>query len=376
MPVKNLKNRGTNMILPQDKLPCKKTVRVGKVLEDRTKKGRSVQWRMGKQFNLFLGEAHEDIRNQRKAERVKYCCSYLWFLECQESEKHPKKLKSAVFCEDRLCGLCQKRKSIKQFAISVQLGHEFLKQYPTYRFLFLTLTVPNVKLEELRNKITHILESWNRLIQRTEVKRAVKGYYRTLEITYNHERKDYHPHLHVVLVVSSAYFKTKIYIKRDRWLEMWRESTRQQEITQVDIRSIKVRGSKKKTIDPVILVFAEACKYGLKPWSTSLKSPIRLQKGKISRDVEGHAWLRPTRKETASVVDLLESALYRRRLVQYGGILKQIKRELKIKDAEERETDLINLTGRQMSCKCSICNGEMSEVLYVWNNMLANYYED
>ena len=76
------------------------------------------------------------------------------------------------------------------------------------------------------------------------------------------------------------------------------------------------------------------------------------------------------------MVNLLESALYRRRLVQYGGVLKQIKRELKIKDAEESETDLINLTGRKTSCKCSICNGEMSEVLYVWNNMLANYYED
>ena len=364
------------MSLSQNKLSCKKFVKVGKVLEDRTKKGRSVQWRMGKQFNLFLGEAHEDIGNQRKAERVKYCCSYLWFLECQESENHPKKLKSAFFCKDRLCPLCQKRKSIKQFAISVQLGHELLKQYPKYRFLFLTLTVPNVKLEYLNNKISHILESWKRLTNRVEVKQAVKGYYRTLEITYNHERKDYHPHLHVVLVVSARYFKTKDYIQRDRWLEIWRESTRQPEITQVDIRTVKVKSSKKNTIDPVILVFAEACKYGLKPWSTSLKTSIRLQKGKISRDVEGHAWLRPTRKETASVVNLLESALYRRRLVQYGGMLKQIKRELKIKDAEENETDLINLTGRKTSCKCSICNGEMSEVLYLWNNILANYYED
>ena len=366
---------GINMILPQDRLPCKKAVKVGKVLVDRTKKGRFVPWRMGKQFNLFLGQAQEDIGNQRKAERVKVCCSNLWFLECQESEKHPKKLKSALFCQDRLCALCQKRKSVKQFAISVQLGHELLKQYPTYRFLFLTLTIPNVKLEKLSNEISHILKSWCRLTDRAEVKRAVKGYYRTLEITYNHERKDYHPHLHVVLVVSARYF-TANYIKRNRWLEMWRESTRQPEITQVDIRTVKAKGSKKKTIDPVILIFAEACKYGVKPWSTSLKTHIRLQKGKISRDVEGHAWLRPTRKETAYVVDLLESALYRRRLVQYGGVLKQIKRELKIKDAEENETDLINLTGRKTSCKCSICNGEMSEVLYVWNNMLANYYED
>ena len=363
------------MILPRDGSFFQKAVKVGKVLVDRTKKGRSVQWRMSKQFNLFLGEAQEYIGNQHKAERVKACCSYLEFLQCEKSEKHPKKLKTAFFCNDRLCALCQKRKSIKQFAISVQLGHELLKQYPTYRFLFLTLTVPNVDLKQLSNEITHILQSWSRLTKRREIKKPVKGYYRTLEITYNHERNDYHPHLHVVLVVSARYF-TSDYIKRDRWLEMWRESTRQPEITQVDIRSIKSKGSKKNTIDPVILIFAEACKYGLKPWSTSLKTPIRLQKGKISRDVEGHAWLRPKRKETAYVVDLLELALYRRRLVQYGGVLKQIKRELKIKDAEENERDLINLTGRKTSCKCSICNGEMSEVLYVWNNILANYYED
>ena len=58
------------------------------------------------------------------------------------------------------------------------------------------------------------------------------------------------------------------------------------------------------------------------------------------------------------MVDLLKSALYKRGLVQYGGILKQLKRDLKIKDAEENETDLINLTGRKKSCKCSIYNRE------------------
>src|SRR5699024_2630355 len=64
-----------------------------------------------------------------------------------------------------------------------------------------------------------------------------------LEITYNEERGDYHPHFHVLITVNKSYFKnTKQYISRDRWLELWQQVTKNPLITQVDVR--KVRGSR------------------------------------------------------------------------------------------------------------------------------------
>src|SRR5690625_5335160 len=80
-------------------------------------------------------------------------------------------------------------------------------------------------------------------MQRKEVKQIVKGYARKLEITYNEERDDYHPHFHVLIAVDKNYFNNSwSYIKRDRWLELWQQVTKKPSITQVDVR--KVRNSK------------------------------------------------------------------------------------------------------------------------------------
>src|SRR5699024_11497002 len=73
-------------------------------------------------------------------------------------------------------------------------------------FIFLTLTAPNVPADELNDEIKHYNQSFQRLMQRKEVKQIVKGYARKLEITYNEERDDYHPHFHVLIAVNKSYF--------------------------------------------------------------------------------------------------------------------------------------------------------------------------
>lgn len=206
------------------------------VLEDKTASGRNRDWSVAKQCNQLLAETFEDLGQEKRAQRVCECASYLAFWQCISNANHPKKLKIANFCDVRLCPLCQRRRSFRQFAVAVKIAHELLRRKPTYQFVLLTLTVPNIELESLGKTITHLLESWHRLNQRAEVKRAIRGYLRTLEVSYNHQRNDWHPHIHAALVVPSNYFTGKGYIKQERWLEMWRESTRQPEITQVDIR--------------------------------------------------------------------------------------------------------------------------------------------
>lgn len=354
-----------------------------RVLLDTNSTGKERPWKVVKQFSQYLAEAYLYLDQKKRSERVSNCASYLLFLECLKSGKHPKKLVSANFCQDRLCPTCQKRKSIIQFKTSVQIGHELLRRHPNYEFIFLTLTVPNVQLDDLSKTITHILESWHRLIKRTEFKKAIKGYLRTLEITYNHKRDDWHPHIHAALVVSSRYFKTKDYIKRDRWLLLWQEVTGQPEITQVDIRKLGVKKKKKEENSErnkgflLIKEFAELSKYAVKEWSTASKQSTKnlMKKGEISRDIEGHTWLRKTVSETASVVEKLQSALYGRRLVQTGGILADIKRELKLKDAEDKGIDLVNTSGNQTTCQCDICGGDMEKVGYAWKKSLADYFE-
>ena len=341
-------------------------------LVDRSSSGRERPWRVYKQFSKFLSEAFTHLEYESLASRVESCADRLWFWECMESREHPKKLKSVHFCGHRLCVNCQYRKSMRQYYTSKELAREALKGHPTLKFVFLTLTVPNVPLRGLSKAIDSLFESWRRLYQRKEVKSAVKGYLRTLEVTYNHERDDWHPHIHAVLVVSSKYFKGNSYITQERWLKLWQQATRMPEITQVDIRKIKTR---KKGVDPLEVGFAEACKYGVKPWSTSSKISVNklMDKRQVPRNLKGHAWLRQTVEETAEVVDQLMVALERRRLVQVGGILRDIKRELKLKDGEDKDADLVNVTDRKPERYCSVCGGDMIEHSYWWNSLFLHY---
>lgn len=63
--------------------------------------------------------------------------------------------------------------------------------------MLLTLTVVNVSGDELGRMVDCMNVAWRRLVQRRVIKRAVRSWFRALEITYNQERQDFHPHFHI-----------------------------------------------------------------------------------------------------------------------------------------------------------------------------------
>ena len=345
----------------------------GEILEDRSKTGWLRPWKRNKQTDEKLVEVYNYIGWESKAKRVKECATYLMFRECKFNQRHPKKLEDANFCRDRMCPQCQWRKSMRQFQVAVKVGHELMRREPASKFIFLTLTVPNVPLDELGDAIDAIFDGWGRLRKRREVRNILVGYHRALEITYNASTNTFHPHIHAALVVPKNYFKYG-YIKRDRWLEMWQEAMRMPQITQVDVR--KIRG--KKGQDEIVSGFAEACKYSLKYWTSSLsKEELRDLKKKVNKvgvdyGMPGHIWLRKTLEETAEIVADLSSALHGRRLVQFGGVLRDIKRELKLKDAEEGG-DLVNTQDEKTECKCPVCGADTIRHLYRYFDDLRDY---
>lgn len=88
------------------------------------------------------------------------------------------------------------------------------------------LTAPNVPGNQLQQEIKTYNKAFKELVERKEVKGVVKDYERKLEVTYNQERDDYHPHFHVLIAVNRSYFTDKdYYISRDRWLELWFQVT-------------------------------------------------------------------------------------------------------------------------------------------------------
>lgn len=249
------------------------------------------------------------------------------------------KIKHAESCRVRLCPLCSWRRSIK-IHTHMRKILEHMQEENKYEYLLLTFTVPNVTADKLNNKIDELMTAWNRLQTYKRYKIAVKGWYRGLEITHNvnslsSSYDTYHPHFHCIIAVNKSYFTDKQYIKRDEWLEMWQRATRDSSITQVDVRKVKAKKGK----DPTNIVGAvcETTKYTVKNEDYILPNNWEL---------------------TLESVATLDKALANRRLVAFGGVMKEWHKKLNLDD--EIDGDLIE-DGEDI-------NGELLEELtYCWH---------
>src|SRR5699024_9226066 len=145
----------------------------------------------------------ENLVSENMLELVKECNTFIRMVADASMETN--KEDKGNTCKNRLC-LTRAWKKARIDALAVWVMMAYMKQEEKTEFIFLTLTAPNVPADELNDEIKHYNQSFQRLMQRKEVKQIVKGYARKLEITYNEERDDYHPHFHVLIAVDKNYF--------------------------------------------------------------------------------------------------------------------------------------------------------------------------
>jgi len=315
----------------------------GEVLSDSRRRGKKRAWREYKQKSLAIAVAYSFFDELIKyANQISQCGSWLKFSACPHG--HHKRLISAFFCRCRLCVLCQWRKSLAMFHQVFTLIHAHRKRYKSDIPLLLTLTVPNVSGDELKNELDMMQTSFKKLMKRRGVQRAVRSWFRALEVTYNSKRMDYHPHYHVLLLVPKNYFDKKydLYIEQSGWLKMWQESIGKPEITQVDIRRVKKR--KEGAIEGIT---AEVAKYATKPDNYVNRLPT----GEYTADKD--------------VINILHHAMKGRRLVAFGGLFAKLRKEMKLKDIEK--TNLVNITDEEQPCCCPVCQSTLREEMYKWH---------
>ena len=182
---------------------------------------------------LELGIEHF---TDKTIERVFNCANWLQIVFNFDNDSiGSSKIVKSNRCMNRFCPICQATRSRKD-AYMLDIILRYLREEFSYNFLFLTLTVPNVASSELVGELDRQYVSLKRLLQRKEFKKISLGYIRKTEITYNAERNDYHPHIHMLIAVKPSYFTSRDFVKRDTWLKIWRECTGNDKITQVDIR--------------------------------------------------------------------------------------------------------------------------------------------
>jgi plasmid rolling circle replication initiator protein Rep len=319
-------------------------------LKDLKPSGKRRSWDKNKGFSMGVSQSYFLISElKRYGELIASCGSYLKFMACGIIE-HGKRLIDANFCKARLCVMCQWRKSLVIRKQVLDLVHWHRERYSTDVPLLLTLTVVNVTGHELNKAIDRMNVAWRRLMQLKVVKRAVRSWFKSLEITYNSERQDFHPHFHALLMVPESYFKRsrEFYIPHEEWLRLWRKSMRDDRITQVDIRKIKPR--KEGELE---CLAAEVAKYATKPQSY------------IFENSEGELEASP------EVVKELHYALKGRRLIGFGGLFNEIRKERKMVDVEN--ADLVQIEEDETLCACKICGSTLLEELYRWDFGVRQY---
>src|SRR5699024_487359 len=108
------------------------------VLIDKTKSGKIRPWREKKMANEDYIEILP-IPEFKKAERARDCAEILEYKVSYDTGE--KTLYCVWFCKTRLCPMCNLRRAMKHGIQPQKVVAEVIKQKPTVRWLFLTLTV-------------------------------------------------------------------------------------------------------------------------------------------------------------------------------------------------------------------------------------------
>lgn len=142
-------------------------------------------------------------------------------------------------CKYRMCPACQRADAIND-SLRLYTCLNYLRLEKNKRFIFVTLTVPNVPGDELKNTMRDMNRAYDKLMRRKQFLQFDSSVAK-MEITYNARANTFHPHLHVILAVDDAYFdkSNTQYLTQAQLLEHWRGVTGDDSITQVDVRAVK-----------------------------------------------------------------------------------------------------------------------------------------
>ena len=311
-------------------------------LKDMTKSGKQRPWREKKIDNVDYAEILE-ILKIKKAYNVKQCGNVLEF---KPSEDGYLKLYKTWFCKSKLCPVCNWRRAMKNSSQAQKVIAEVVKEKPKARWLFLTLSTKNaIDGKTLENSLKEMTKAFHKLFKYKKVSKNLIGFMRSTEVTVNKKDGSYNQHMHVLLCVENSYFKNKEnYISQEEWVGLWQKALRVDYKPVANIKAIKPNKKGDKDIQAAI---KETSKYSVK-----------------SSD-----YLTGNQEKDAEIVQDLEQGLHRKRMLSYGGLLKQKHKILNLDDAENG--DLIKTSDDE-----TITEEEEKahSITAIWNFEKQNYF--
>jgi len=211
----------------------------------------------------------------KEASSVNGCSSYLKFSvqEHQQTKEQKRRLKDSNFCKWRLCATCNWRRNIN---INKELlsAFESIEATRSVSYLFLTLTIRNPKTSDLKATVKLMNEAFQRMVQTKAYKDTVIGHFKALELlTENTKAGEVHPHFHIILIVSSSYFKSPKYLQFEDWRDMWQKALRIDYKPTIQVQKIKAKRTRNgKKLTALQSAVFEVAKYSVKHTDLTKKS--------------------------------------------------------------------------------------------------------
>jgi plasmid rolling circle replication initiator protein Rep len=175
-------------------------------------------------------------------ERISGCSKFLDFklVPNKKTGELNLKLATTYFCRVRHCPVCQWRRSLMNKGKFIRVLPKILEDYSKARWIKLTLTLENCKIENLRSTINHLNKSFQRLSQRKDF--PAIGWIKSVEVTKSRNHfietetiidgevvtkltASAHPHFHILMMVKSGYFSNN-YLSQSDWIELWKSCLR------------------------------------------------------------------------------------------------------------------------------------------------------
>lgn len=257
------------------------------------------------------------------SDRINQCGGLLSFCrtEHRDTGERKLKLKACRFCRARHCPICQWRRALMWIARFLKALPRIEHDYPTVRWIFITLTIKNCNLTDLRDTIAELNAAWKRLSVRKQF--PLIGFARALEVTKGKDGSA-HPHFHVLGMVKTTYFKADQYLSQADWTTLWQDCLQVDYTPVVHVQAVKP--SKKFGDNAVRAAIAETFKYTVKPGDLAGKG---------------------TDSDRAWLVELT-SQLHKTRAITLGGVLKQYLSEAEPENliGEEFEPEVIEQAER------------------------------
>jgi plasmid rolling circle replication initiator protein Rep len=202
-------------------------------------------WDDRRSLTADVESLYRQAKFDKYPERLKNCSKQLDYVgEVSEDGEVKLKLHSAHFCRVRNCPVCQWRRSLGWTARFLQSYPALEAEFPTDRWISLTLTCNNCPIADLRSTIDHLNKSYRKLTLRKDF--PGRGWFKAIEVTKSDSPLPgyAHPHLHCLLLVPSGYFAGKNYLNHKQWQAMWQGCLKQETPPSIHIKAIKPKSDK------------------------------------------------------------------------------------------------------------------------------------